>query len=105
MTIHRLEDLVSDALNIPFIAEDDAVFDGCFNTEPWMTETLTANGVPVHITDHISINLFHANKVDAISSVHELLPILAENKVVASMPDYSWQDNAKLWMTTINVQC
>lgn len=105
MTIYALENLIADALNIPFVNEDDAVFDGCFNTEPWMTETFDGNGVPVHITDHISINIFHTNKVDVMSSVHELLPVLAKNKVVAGMPDYTWQEAGRMWMATINVQC
>lgn len=103
MRIDELEQIISDALNIPCISEDNAVFDGSFNTEPWMSSAFNGNGEPLLITDHVSINLFYADKKDAIDSVHELLPILSHNKVVASTPDYTRQEQAQLWMATINV--
>lgn len=104
MSIQDLEDIISDALTIPAIDENDAVCDGSFNTTPWAVETLNGNGCPVHITDHVAVNLFYINKNDAISAVHELLPILASNNVVVQMPEFNYQEGGRLWMATLNVQ-
>ena len=104
MTIQELENIISDSLNIPALAEYDAVYDGSFNTTPWAVEAFNGNGVPVHITDHVAINLFYENKNDAISAVHEVLPILASNNIVAQMPEFNYQEAGRLWMATVNVQ-
>lgn len=105
MIISDLENLISEALNIPVIEENDAIIDGCFSTQPWMTESFNGNGEPLNITDHIAIQLFYNKKNDAISAVHELLPVLMRNNIYANMPDYSWQKDGNLYMVTINVNC
>jgi len=96
--------IIKNGLNIPYIAEGEAVMDGTFGVEPWMTSALVANGQPQNMTDSMTVYLYFGTKGEAITAVHTLWPILAANHIAVSQPDYTWQESGSLWMASLRIE-
>lgn len=96
--------IISEGLNIPYIEEEDAIIDGSFGIEPWMSSALIADGQPQNITDNMTVYLYFTTKSEAIAAVHTLWPILTANHIAVSQPDYTWQEGGSLWMASLRIE-
>ena len=100
-----LEDKIKACLTIPMIAEDGAVMDGSFTTEPYITDSLRGNGEPTCVTLFTTVNLFYRKKDDAVSNGIKLYKSLnSESGIVTDEPDFTWEREAQYWRTSLRVQ-
>lgn len=104
----KLNEKISELLNIPYISEDDVVDrHGCFTLTPLLSSGLVGDGAPAHEDDHIRVNVFYANQFTMMKKTKELRKeLLKLHKVIVSDPSYTYEKEWKVWramMTVISI--
>lgn len=101
----RIIELVKDALNIPYIDENNAIMDGSFTVSPYITDSLVGDGNPVNITVYSTIDLFYLSKTDAVNNGILLFKTLCEeNGICCENPDFTYENDGKIWRSSVRVQ-
>lgn len=100
----QLSETIENLLNIPSREAGDAVMDGCFFINPFMTSTLKGDG---HVQDsklHISLDLFYADKSEVVQNTLLLLNELgSDSRYVISDPTYTYYEDAEMWQSAMNI--
>lgn len=100
-----LQTFIEDCLNIPYIPENQAIMDGSFMITPYMVESLKGDGKVQNVTVLSSVELFYEDKSDAVENGILLSSLLnEENNYVADDPDFTFENEAQIWRTTVRVQ-
>lgn len=101
----RLKDYIKNLLNIPFIAENQAIMDGCFTIGPYIVGSLRGDGGVQSITINSTVNLFYKNRTDAVKKGILLFKELCnEENIFCDDPDFTFENEANIWRTTMRVQ-
>lgn len=100
----NLETLVKEILNIPCVKEGQAIMDGSFIVSPYMTNSLKGSGLVQSISLSSSIDIFYVNKEDAVNDGIKLYKELCLNGIVCQEPDFTYENDAHYWRTTMLVQ-
>lgn len=100
----ELVEFIKDTLDIPVIEENGRVVDGCFFATPYNTTTFNGNGNVLIMDDSVSIDLFYNDKIDCVSATHSLIKAFnTVNKYKAQSPTYTYEDEANMYHSIINV--
>lgn len=100
-----LIEILKKELNLPYIEEDDAAFDGCFAVSPFMSSGLSGNGRIVSDYDSYQLDIFMSSKKQLMRKSKDLCSVASGYKgIFLSDPQYNFETNSKLWRTVITVQ-
>lgn len=103
--MNELNKFITELLQIPFIEENQAVVDGSFTVEPYMVDSLKGDGEVQNVSVLSTVNLFYWNRCDAVDNGILLFKKLCEsNNFFCDNPDFTFENEAKFWRTTLRVQ-
>lgn len=101
----NLKDFVTELLTIPYIEPGNAVMDGSFTVEPYITTSLIGGGSVVSVFLNSTVDLFYRQQDDAISNGIILFKALNdESGVFCEDPDFTYENESNFWRTTLRVQ-
>lgn len=101
--MENLIEKIRNALNIPYITEEDTVQDGCFLVVPYAVSGIHGNGKPMTEVLSVSVELFYEDKSVMNSDCTSLWIYLINEKYICSNPEYTYEQNKKMYRCTINV--
>ena len=103
--MNEVIELTQELLSIPYIEENSPVFDGSFCFTPYMADGLMGNGNVLSMSTRAYIDLFYRDKDVCVSSALSLWKsINATQGMTAEAPDYTYEENAKLWRASLPIE-
>lgn len=101
----NLKVFISQTLQIPYIEPNNAVMDGSFTIEPFITSSLMGGGSVQNVVLNSSVNLFYRSQTDAVNNGIALFKALNdESGVFCEDPDFTYETESNYWRTSMNVQ-
>lgn len=101
--MNDLIELITQTLQIPYLTEQDTVYDGSYTLIPYMSTSIKGNGKTVNENDYASVELFYKNKFTALEEVKRLKRTLEDNHYVCENPEIIREDNGDIYRASMNV--
>lgn len=101
----KLINLIKEITEFPYIEEDNEVMDGSFALTPYMSRGLRGNGKVQKSVDYYACNLFVKDKRQLVTKTKEVWKkIQKQNGCICDDPDYTYEKEGKIWMSTLHIQ-
>lgn len=101
--MRALIEYVEGVLDIPYLTEEDVLYNGSFCVTPIASTGIRGNGKVRQMNTHSALDLFYTDKIELVENTQALIKALSENGYVCQDPTYSYEKNGNLWRASINI--